>query len=898
MLKRLYSSKKPTTREDNPPEQGSFGQQRFEQMVASDSARIQNGNIIYHGSVTHHYAGAPDVPSGSEEPQQTMDQMLAHDIRGEDYRQIKEVEEQKRLLQEALDSLPFPNMHFRHATIQSAHVETCGWILETPELTNWSYRHERSDMRSRCLWIKSKPGAGKSTIMKFIARHAEEQAKRKAERLSLKRIQQQSVDESDGEEINIYFFFNARGNQLERTAEGMYRSIIHQLYNQQTEKKHRTWLTAHNKPMLTGWEWPLEVLQTTFEDAVLVTGDGRVTCYIDALDECDEAQVRGVVSFFEQLCEQAATGGVRFRVCFASRHYPRISVKNCLEIVLEDQRGHREDIHKYISTRLRILTPDVDEIRTELYSRADGIFLWVVLAVKLLNQESDRGRNYALRQRLTEIPNGLNNVFRNILEPNGGDREDVTLILQWIMFASRPLSCQELYYAVRTGITSSAVLPAHDGLPSLETMAKFILHTSRGLAELTKGPAPVVQFIHESVRDFLAGREGLRFLQLKPVLDFAGHSHESLKTCCQMYISAGFVKRNAISLTHSELPFLRYAVQGVLYHANSAHHNNVSQDDFVQAFPANIWMSVARLTNTMPYADASVDKVCIFAEAKTEHLLRIAMSQDKRFVARPERGPERIDTAVVHEKPTDVEQLLIGDPARNDLGEDKLKPLLSMTLGARYTAVMVLLLLHNWTGQIEDELCLKFLTWALSNKHFEVVRLLVHRIVQIDDYAYSILELATEDGADILVQMLLSKHTSVDLRNRRYGRILRAAVYLGHYQIVKMMLDRGADVHFPSRRHGHILWIAAKAGHSRIVHLLCVRGAWVNRRAVEQTSSPLQVACFFRHVETVELLLQQGANVNLAGAEYGTALEAAMYWPHSDRAKLIVQMLRSYGAIM
>lgn len=279
--------------------------------------------------------------------------------------------------------------------------------------------------------------------------------------------------------------------------------------------------------------------------------------------------------------------------------------------------------------------------------------------------------------------------------------------------------------------------------------------------------------------------------------------------------------------------------------------------------------------------------------AKAEKSSRLG-SVINRQHSEPERHIEKLGTMVAHKKPTEIERLLLDDLDEQSL--QGLEDVVAASRTARFNLVMALILTHRWSGHIEDELCLKFLTWALINEHYEVLELLVKHLSQLESYAYSMLELAVEDGNTGVIQLLLSSKTSVSLRERRYGRLLRTAVYLGHYQIVRLLLDRGADANFSSPRHGHILWIAAKAGHAHIVHLLVKSGAEVNRRALEGASTPLQVACFHRQIKTAEVLLGCNADVSASGAEYGTALEAAMYWPHSNRAKTIVQMLQGRGA--
>jgi hypothetical protein len=69
-----------------------------------------------------------------------------------------------------------------------------------------------------------------------------------------------------------------------------------------------------------------------------------VVCFIDVLDECDEDEVRNMMSFFERVAELAITANVRFHVCFSSRHYTHITIAKGVEINLGCQNGHSQDI--------------------------------------------------------------------------------------------------------------------------------------------------------------------------------------------------------------------------------------------------------------------------------------------------------------------------------------------------------------------------------------------------------------------------------------------------------------------------------------------------------------------------------------------------------------------------
>lgn len=62
------------------------------------------------------------------------------------------------------------------------------------------------------------------------------------------------------------------------------------------------------------YEWNLAELQRMFEVAVLSIRDG-VTCFVDALDECKEEEVRNMLRYFDHIRYLAMSHGVKFRVC-------------------------------------------------------------------------------------------------------------------------------------------------------------------------------------------------------------------------------------------------------------------------------------------------------------------------------------------------------------------------------------------------------------------------------------------------------------------------------------------------------------------------------------------------------------------------------------------------------
>ena len=79
-----------------------------------------------------------------------------------------------------------------------------------------------------------------------------------------------------------------------------------------------------------------------------------MVCFIDALDECEEWQIRDMISFFKHVGELTVLAGITFWICFLSRHYPHITIRKGQGLVLEGQEGHNQDITNYLDSELKI----------------------------------------------------------------------------------------------------------------------------------------------------------------------------------------------------------------------------------------------------------------------------------------------------------------------------------------------------------------------------------------------------------------------------------------------------------------------------------------------------------------------------------------------------------------
>lgn len=230
-----------------------------------------------------------------------------------------------------------------------------------------------------------------------------------------------------------------------------------------------------------------------------------VTVFIDALDEGSTDDIRCLVGYLEHLTEHSMHACAGLRVCLASRHYPQITTRQGLSVVVEAQSEHDHDIDLYI--RRKMIGDDssgTHELRHRVRDRSAGVFLWVVLVVSSLNELFDQGQSLAvLFKKLDETPQDLYRMFGNVLSRDRGNFQECITLFRWFLFADRQLNPSELYIALQV---SSSVYDWNADLPSRATVIRYLLNCSRGLVELTATKTPVVQFIHETVRDFLIGK--------------------------------------------------------------------------------------------------------------------------------------------------------------------------------------------------------------------------------------------------------------------------------------------------------------------------------------------------------------------------------------------------------
>ncbi|KAM0511390.1 hypothetical protein ACHAPE_009905 [Trichoderma viride] len=159
------------------------------------------------------------------------------------------------LVQEIHDELYLPELDYRITQIEDPFQNTFKWIFDLDLFTHWL--REGSGL----FWINGKPGSGKSTLMKFIFQN------QLTEDL-LHHWRKNSLD------IKAGFFFNYRGTAIQKSFEGVLRSLITQIL-----QPHRI---AFQKKYQRMWE--------TFQDLnkrsrILEGRRANLKCELDAVIE-------------------------------------------------------------------------------------------------------------------------------------------------------------------------------------------------------------------------------------------------------------------------------------------------------------------------------------------------------------------------------------------------------------------------------------------------------------------------------------------------------------------------------------------------------------------------------------------------------------------------------------
>jgi hypothetical protein len=337
-----------------------------------------------------------------------------------------------------MDSLHFQGMERYHVRPLESHPGTFDWIFDQESrLHNCDFsvtRHARrcwsehechqveDDLRKHAsklrtwletsddiFWVQGKAGSGKSTFMKFLFEHDQTRA-------CLRRW-------SNGNVVIIaaFFFWAASSSELEKSYIGLLRALLYQILVGCPELAQQIlperWHAASRCIAFTK-PWTKTDLLAAFARLLQATETTTRFCFlIDGLDEFD-GDHRDLIDAINLLNRSSV-----IKICVSSRPWNMFQeaygCNDNLHLALHSLT--RRDIAQYVGARLRMSVPgllsesEIQQLENTICDKAEGVFLWVNLAVRDLRRGiGEHDRVEMLQRRLKEYPSELQEFIEHI----------------------------------------------------------------------------------------------------------------------------------------------------------------------------------------------------------------------------------------------------------------------------------------------------------------------------------------------------------------------------------------------------------------------------------------------------------------------------------------------------
>ncbi|KAJ4180948.1 hypothetical protein NW759_017219 [Fusarium solani] len=794
-------------------------------------------------------------------------------------------------------------MDSRFLDIDAAAKGTCEWLLRHETYTRWS------SCDRGLLWIKGKPGSGKSTLLRNVLNDATPRLKTGEGALILK------------------FFFHGRGTKLQKAPSGLFRSLHHQLLRQVSEALTDLVATFQQRCETVGkpgekWQWHPRELPRLFESSLLkVLRTRPVWLFVDALDECGQKNAVRLVREFKSLLQGLPSTGSQFHICFTCRHYPILDQACQLEICLEDENA--QDISTYVRAQLSVSRElTASKIPDLIAKHAQGVFIWARLVVdRIVDLDNGGAGLKKIEDEIYSIPPDLDDLYHDLIR-NVDERSASLKLIQWICFTMRPLSLDELRWAmiVDADYPHKSLLECKstkDYIADSGRMKRRVQTLSCGLAEVTSD-TKVVQFIHQSVKDFFV-QKGLSALDENAKPDFVvGSAHHRLSRTCIRYLameeigrSANHKRNDMFFESHkgddmiSEFPFLYYATTSWVAHTKQSDARSVPQEDLLEYFAGPLttlverWVRIYRILER--YSDDCPPEGTSLIHVMSRHgvvgalwaILKKADQVGINIDAKDSYGRTPLSSAAGNGHEAAV-RLLLDRGAHIEAADMWGQTPLSSAAGNGHEAVVRLLLdrgAHTEAADIEGRTPL---WWAVERGYEVVVRLLLDQGAHAeaaDKDGWTPLWWAAAKGHEAVVRLLLDRGAHTEAADIEGRTLLWRATKNGHEAVVRLLLDRGAHTEAADEWGQTPLWRAAERGHEAIVRLLLDRGAHIEA-ADEWGQTPLSYATRRGHKAIVRLFLDRGAHIEAADEGGRTPL-----WRAAERGhEAIVRLFLDRGA--
>lgn len=149
-----------------------------------------------------------------------------------------------------------------------------------------------------------------------------------------------------------------------------------------------------------------------------------------------------------------------------------------------------------------------------------------------------------------------------------------------------------------------------------------------------------------------------------------------------------------------------------------------------------------------------------------------------------------------------------------------------------------------------------------------------------------------EPSLRVAKELISWPQTKVDIRNDKDESPLMLAALKGHLALVKQLVERDADV---NKTGWTALHYAASGGHVEVIDFLLENSAYIDAESPNGTT-PLMMAAMYGSPESVKMLIQAGADLNLKNMLGMTALDFAVRANRQNSKELIETGLQRLAA--
>jgi hypothetical protein len=461
-----------------------------------------------------------------------------------------------------LDHIFFETMHDREEAIRDAEADTFEWLLQGPkrsgtlremsalEREQWANRQTATEQL--LTWLRTeggvfhlsgKPGSGKSTAMKLIYNHD----------TTKESLASWAKDKTL---ISAHFYFWNSGHSMQMSLEGLYRSILFEVLRACPELIPvlfpAQWASmgepissdeGRREVAFTPAMFRPSKISEAFHAMMASEMDDkyRFCFFIDGLDE-----YRGDSVDHWELAESIGNWCSRESVkcCVSSRPYTEFLATFDERNRLYLHELNKFDIYTFSShtfqndRNFKRISKSYDSLVSEVVKRAEGVFLWARLVVRVLLTSIGRFDSEAtLFKKLEILPKDLEALYDNLLSGlDSFDRHQSNLLLLITLHNSNlsasdyPLSVLALSYIADLDNEAFAS-PGTVKVCSNEELADRFEQVKRQVSSLTKGLVEIgpsnkliayekqpwawiisqrVRFFHRTVPDYLQSNDKLQ----------------------------------------------------------------------------------------------------------------------------------------------------------------------------------------------------------------------------------------------------------------------------------------------------------------------------------------------------------------------------------------------------